>query len=68
MTEKFKEAIDRGDKFGALLTDLSKACDCINSPLLIAKFESYEVSSMSTKLFSPIWVISNNALKLKQAI
>ena len=54
MTEKFKEAIDRGDKFGALLTDLSKAFDCINSPLLIVKLESYEVSSMSTKLFSPI--------------
>ena len=40
MTEKFKEAIDRGDKFGALLTDLSKAFDCINHPLLIAKIYS----------------------------
>ena len=36
MIEKFKEAIDRGNEFGALLTDLSKAFDCINHPLLIA--------------------------------
>ena len=28
MLEKFKEAIDRGNQFGALLTDLSKAFDC----------------------------------------
>ena len=50
MIEKFKEAIDRGDKFGALLTDLSKACDCINHPLLIAKIDSYGVSPLSTKI------------------
>ena len=34
MIEKFKEAIDRGYKFGALLTDLSKVFDCINHLLL----------------------------------
>ena len=41
ITEKFKEAIDRGNEFGALLTDLSKAVDCINHPLLIAKLYNY---------------------------
>ena len=46
----FKEAIDRGDKFGALLTDLSNAFDRINHPLLIAKIDSYGVSPMSTKI------------------
>ena len=40
MIENFKEAIDRGNKFGALLTDLSKAFECINHPLLIAKLYS----------------------------
>ena len=37
MFEKFKEAIDRGNEFGALLTNLSKTFNCINNPLLIAK-------------------------------
>ena len=50
MIEKFKEAIDRGYEFGALLTDLSKAFDCINHPLLIAKLYNYGVSPLSINL------------------
>ena len=41
MTDKFEETIDRRDKFGFPLTDLSKTFDCINDPLLIAKTDSY---------------------------
>ena len=37
MTEKFKEAIDRRNEFGAI----SKAFDCINHLLIIAKVHSY---------------------------
>ena len=44
MTEKFKKAIDSGDKFGALLTDLSEAFDCINHSILLAKIDSQGVS------------------------
>ena len=44
MTEKFKESIDKGNAFGALLTDLSKAFDCIDHTLLIAKLSAFEVS------------------------
>ena len=29
MTENWKESLDQGGHYGALLTDLSKACDCI---------------------------------------
>ena len=48
--EKFKEAIYRGNEFGALLTDLSKTFDCINHPFLIAKLCSYGVSPLSINM------------------
>ena len=50
MIEKFKEAIDRCSEFGALLTDLSKAFDCINHPLLLAKLYNYGVSPLSINM------------------
>ena len=46
MIEKFKEAIDIGNEFGALLTNLSKTFNCINHPLLIAKLYNYRVSPL----------------------
>ena len=50
MTEKFKVSIDKGNAFGALLTDLSKAFDCIHHTLLIAKLFAFGVSHLSLKL------------------
>ena len=41
MIEKFKVTINRGNEFGALLTELSKAFDCINHSLLIVKLYNY---------------------------
>ena len=41
MTEKWKKAVDNGNVFGALLTDLSKAFDCLPHDLIIAKLNSY---------------------------
>ena len=63
MIEKFKEAIDRGDKFGALLTDLSKAFDCINHPLPIATIDTYGVLPMSTKII--LSYLSNRTQRTK---
>ena len=41
MLEKWKHAADNKKVFGALLTDLSKAFDCICRDLLIAKLNAY---------------------------
>ena len=45
-----KEATDRGNEFGALLTYLSKAFECINHPLLIAKLYNYGVLPLSVNI------------------
>ena len=37
MVEKARKILDKGGTFGALLTDLSKAFDCMTDDLLIAK-------------------------------
>ena len=40
MLEKLKSAIDNKKTFGALITDLSKAFDCLSHELLLAKLHA----------------------------
>ena len=50
MIEKWRKFLDAGGAFGALLTDLSKAFDCLPHELLIAKLYAYGVDVPSLKL------------------
>ena len=53
MLERWKKALDNRKIAGALLTDLSKAFDCLIHELLIAKPEAYRFHhSALTYIFS----------------
>ena len=50
MLEKWKSAVDNKRNFGALLTDLSKAFDCLPHDLLLAKLNAYRFSLPALRL------------------
>ena len=50
MLEKWKRSVDIGKAFGALLTDLSKAFDCLEHELLIAKLDANGFSLLALRL------------------
>ena len=49
LLEKWKQAVDSGQMFGALLTSLSKTFDCLDHELLIAKLNAYGFSLPALK-------------------
>ena len=50
LIETWKKHIDNKESFGALLTDISKAFDCVNHELLIAKLHAYGLDNSSLRL------------------
>ena len=52
MIEKWKRMLDKGGTCGALLTDLSKAFDCLPHDLLLAKVHAYGITYKSLKILS----------------
>ena len=48
--EKAKSAVDKGNPFGALLTQLSKAFDCLSYKILLAKRRAFGFSIAALRL------------------
>ena len=52
MVENCKKALDQGNEYGTLLTDLSKAFDCLPHDLIVATLHAYGFSIDSLKLIN----------------
>ena len=52
MLETWKRPVDKGKVFGALLTDPSKAFDCLDLELLTAKLNVYGFSLPELRLIN----------------
>ena len=63
LIEKWKKSVDNGGAFGALLTDLSKAFDCLPHELLFAKLDAYGFDKSSLKLIHSY--LSNRKQRVK---
>ena len=50
MLEKWKSTVDNKKVFGALLTDLSKAFECLSHDFLVAKLNAYGFSMTALRL------------------
>ena len=61
--EKWKKNLDKGGECGALFVDLSKALDCLQHDLLLAKLNTYGFDYKSLKLISSF--LSNRKYRTK---
>ena len=52
LLEQWKKITDQGLVFGALLTDFSKAFDCLSHELLVAKLSGYGMENSAVRFIS----------------
>ena len=64
MLEKWRKALDNNKLAGALLTDLSKAFDCLNHNLMIANCMHMVLILIPLLIFIAIYQIENTGLIL----
>ena len=64
MTDKWKKPVDNNKVFGALLTDLSTAFDCICHDLLVAKLNAYGLSFPALKIIQDYLLIPKQRTKI----
>ena len=67
MLEKWKSVVDKEKVFGVLLTELSKAFDCLSHELIIAKLNEYEFSLSALKLMQSYLSERKQGTKTNQA-
>ena len=65
---EMKKVVDNGGAFDALLTDLSKAFDCIPHDLIIAKLEAYGFQIDALRLVYLLSVKQKTKSKIEQNI
>ena len=67
LVEIWKKALDNGEIFAALLTDLSKAFDCISHDLLIAKLNAYRLDIPALRIISDYLYNRKQRIKINNA-
>ena len=64
LLKQWKKSIDQGLVIGALLTDLSKAFDCLSHELLVSKLSAYGIEDLAVRFISIIYQTRNKGQKL----
>ena len=67
MVENWKKCLDKNGVCGALLTDLSKAFDCLPHDLLIAKLHAYGFDMQSLKFMSAYLINRKQRVKINNS-
>ena len=67
MLESFEKSAEEGNEFEPLLTDLSKAFDCIDQKLLIAKLFCHGVSPSALNLIYSFLTYRTQRIKINKS-